>query len=48
MYAIFLLLDKVLLVAALVRLKNDLLWGTLPIVGDVKKALASSNSFFWP
>ena len=38
MRAIFLLLDEVLLVAAMVRLKDDLLWRAIPVVGDIKKA----------
>jgi len=39
MDAIFLLLDKVLLVAALVRLKDDFFRETIPIVGDVEESL---------
>jgi len=36
--AVFLLLDEVLLVAAPVRLKDDLLWRAIPVVGDIEKA----------
>lgn len=36
-YAVFLLFDEVFLVATVVSLEHDLLWGTLQVVGDVKE-----------